>query len=160
MVVYKGTCPHLLLLFPTYGYFNLSIDESRTLAICDWCEVPPNFPSNPATLVPAEDLPVQQEVLAKRLLRLNATFPEMARGLIVAYRELMKSVDADTGLAHAFRALDELARHPTGNNKGPRSTHGVFGEGEYTVGHSGAYLDSVLSARIQIRCDPLVSLVG
>ena len=69
-------------------------------------------------------------------------------------------MDANTVLAHAFRALDEVARHPTGNTKGARSTHGVFGEGEYTVGHSGAYLESVLSARIQIRCDPLVSLVG
>ena len=69
-------------------------------------------------------------------------------------------MDANTVLAHAFRALDKLARNLTGNDKGPRSTHGVFGEGEYTVGHSGAYLDSVLSARIQIRCDPLVSLVG
>jgi len=89
-VVYKGTCLHLLLLFPTYGYLNLSIDESRTLAICYWRKVPPNCSSNPPTLVHAEDLPVQQEVLAKRLLRLNVTFPEMARGLIVAYRELMK----------------------------------------------------------------------
>ena len=88
MVVYKGTCPHLLL--PTYGSFNLSIDESRTLAICVWCEVLPNFSSNPPTLVPAEDLPLQQEVMEKRLLRLNATFPEMAWGLIAAYREFMK----------------------------------------------------------------------
>ena len=102
MVVYKGTCPHLLLLFPTYGYSNLSIDESRTLAICDWCEVPPNFSSNPPTLVPAEDLPLQQEGLEKRLLRLHATFPEMARGLIVAYRDAMKKVDANTVLVHAF----------------------------------------------------------
>jgi hypothetical protein len=88
MMVYKGNCLHLLL--PTYGSFNLSIDESRTLAICDWCEVLPNFSSNPPTLVPAEDLPLQQEVLEKRLLRLNATFPEVARGLIVAYREFME----------------------------------------------------------------------
>jgi len=69
-------------------------------------------------------------------------------------------VDANTGLAHAFRAFDELARHLTGNDNGPRSTLWGFPEGEYTVAIGEAYLDSVLSARIQILCDPLVSLVG
>jgi hypothetical protein len=101
------------------------------LAVCDCREVPLNFSGNPPTLVPAEDLPLQQEVLEKRLLRLDATFPEMATGLIVAYRELMKRMDANTVLAHAFRALDELARNLTGNDKGLPSSYGgygVFGE--------------------------------
>jgi hypothetical protein len=52
---------------------------------------------------------------------LDATFPEIARGLIVAYCELMKRMDANTVLAHAFKALDELARDLTGNDKGLRS---------------------------------------
>jgi hypothetical protein len=40
--------------------------------------------------------------MEKRLLRFDATFPEMARGLIVAYRDAMKKVDANTVLVHAF----------------------------------------------------------
>ena len=59
--------------------------------------------------------------MEKRLLRFDATFPEMARGLIVADRDPMKRVDANTVLAHAFRALDELVPKLTGNDKGPRS---------------------------------------
>jgi hypothetical protein len=59
--------------------------------------------------------------MEKRLLRFDATFPEMARGLIVAYRDPMKKVDANTVLVHVFRAFDELARKLTGNDKGLRS---------------------------------------
>jgi hypothetical protein len=88
------------------------------LAICDCREVPLDFSSNPPTLVPAEDLPLQQEVLEKRLFQLDATFPEMARGLIVDYRDLTKRVDTNTVLAHAVSALDELSRNLTGNDKG------------------------------------------
>jgi hypothetical protein len=131
------------------------------LAICNRCDVPLNFSSNSPTFVPAEDLPLQQEVLEKRLLRFDATFPEMARGLIVAYRDPMKRVDANTVLAHAVRALDELARKLTGNDKGPRSTLMGFSAKENKQwAIREAYLDSVLSARIQIGCDPLVSLDG
>ena len=59
--------------------------------------------------------------MEKRLLRFDATFPEIASGLIVAYRDPMKRVDANTVLAHAVRALDELVRKLTGNDKGLRS---------------------------------------
>jgi len=68
--------------------------------------------------------------LEKLLLRLEATFQEMARDLIRAYRKFMKREDANTVLAHAFRALDELARYLTGNDKAPPASNGVFGEGE------------------------------
>jgi hypothetical protein len=54
----------------------------------------------------------------------------MARDLISAYREFMKREDANTVLAHAFRALDELARNLTGIDKAPPASNGVFGEGE------------------------------
>jgi hypothetical protein len=91
------------------------------LAICNCCDAPLNFSGNSPTFVPAEDLPLQQEVLEKRLLRFDATFAEMGRGLIVAYHDPMKRVDANTVLAHAVRALEELARKLTGNDKGPRS---------------------------------------
>jgi len=40
--------------------------------------------------------------MEKRLLRFDATLPEMARGLIVAYRDAMKKVDANTVVVHAF----------------------------------------------------------
>ena len=53
------------------------------------------------------------------MLRFDATFPEMARCLRVAYRDPMKRVDANTVLAHAFRALDELARKLTETIKVP-----------------------------------------
>jgi hypothetical protein len=95
------------------------------------------------------------------LLRFDAILPKMARGLIVAYRDPMKRVDANTVLAQAIRALDELARTLTGNDKGPRSTLMGFSAKENKQwAIREAYRDSVLSARIQIRCDALVSLVG
>ncbi len=73
---------------------------------------------------------LQQEVLEQLLLRLEATFREMTRDLIGAYREFMKREDANAVLAHAFRALDELAHNLTGNDKAPPASNGVFGEGE------------------------------
>jgi hypothetical protein len=72
------------------------------LAICNCCDVPLNFSSNSPTLIPAENRPLQQDVMEKRLLRFDATLPEMARGLIVAYRDAMKKVDANTVVVHAF----------------------------------------------------------
>jgi len=56
------------------------------------------------------------------LLHLLPTFPERARDLTGAYRELMKRVDANRVLAHAFTALEELALNLTGNNESPRSS--------------------------------------
>ena len=69
-------------------------------------------------------------VLDKLLLRLEATFLEMARDRIDAYRELMKRVDTNTVFAHAFSALDEPAHTFPETIKLSAASYGVFDEGE------------------------------
>jgi hypothetical protein len=79
--------------------------------------VPLNISSDTSMFVLAEGPLLQPEGLDKLLLRLEATFPVRARDLIGANCELMKRVDANSVLAHALRALDELARNRTENNE-------------------------------------------
>ena len=77
-----GNCLYLLHLLPAYGSVNpldqLIRDIRRFAAVSD---VPLNIFSNPPMLVPADALLLQQEVLEKLLLRLEATFLERARDL-------------------------------------------------------------------------------
>lgn len=106
---------HLLMTHGAVDPLNQLIRDIHRFAAAS--HVPLKISGNPPTLVPIEEPLLQHEVLDKLLPRLEATFPERARDLILAYRDLLKGVDANTVFANAFRALEELARNLTGNDK-------------------------------------------
>lgn len=72
---------------------------------------------NPPMLVPREEPLFQQAVIDKLLPRLERHFPERAKDLTKAYHDLLNGGDANTIFGNAFKALEELARELTGNNR-------------------------------------------
>ncbi len=74
------------------------------------CRLSLDIAGTPPVVVPLEEPLLQKEVIDKLLPRLEARYPERAKDLTAAYRDLLKGADTNTVFGNAFKTLEELAR--------------------------------------------------
>jgi len=68
-------------------------------------------------LVPIEQPLLQKEVIDRLLPRLTTRFPQQGKDIVKAYHDLVQGVDNNTVFGNAFKAIEEIARQVSRNEK-------------------------------------------